>query len=79
MEELFGRRYVRRDQWKLVYNQTPIGNGQWQLYDLSRDAAESTDVAAAYPDIVDELRAEFAEYVERNDVVLPNNNLGPAL
>ena len=79
VEELFGRRYVRRDQWKLVYNQTPIGNGAWQLYDLSRDAAESTDVAAEHPQVVAELRAAFSEYVRKNGVVLPNNNLGPAL
>jgi arylsulfatase len=79
VEELFGRRYVRRDQWKLVYNQTPIGNDAWQLYDLAHDAAESTDVAADHPDVVTELRAAFADYVESNGVILPNNNLGPAL
>jgi len=78
-EELFGRRYVRRDQWKLLYIEPPFGSGQWALYDLSHDRAEHDDVAAQHPDIDNELRQQWAAYVARVGVVLPNNNLGPSL
>jgi arylsulfatase len=78
-DELFGRRYVRRDRWKLLYVEPPYGSGDWALYDLWRDPAESTDVSAAHPDIVADLRAEFAAYAERVGLILPANNPGPAL
>ncbi|HEX5656618.1 MAG TPA: arylsulfatase [Polyangiales bacterium] len=71
-EELFGRRYVRRDQWKLLFVEAPWGKGDWVLYDLENDRAESTDVSAQHPEIVSELRAEWDAYVARVGVVLPN-------
>lgn len=70
-DELFGRRYVRRDQWKLLWVEPPYGSGDWALYDLDHDPAESTDVTAANPNVASELRAEWDEYVARVGVVLP--------
>jgi arylsulfatase len=71
-DELFGRRYVRRDQWKLVWVEPPHGLGEWELYDLSCDGAESHDVSLAHPEIVRELRAEWDTYAARVGLVLPN-------
>ncbi|HEY6877429.1 MAG TPA: arylsulfatase [Polyangiales bacterium] len=71
-DELFGRRYVRRDQWKLLWVEPPYGSGDWALYDLSHDRAESQDVSAQHPEIASELRAEWDAYVARVGVVLPN-------
>jgi arylsulfatase len=79
VEELFGRRYVRRDHWKLLYVEPPYGTGGWALYDLARDPGENDDVAAAHSDVVAELRAEWKAYVERVGLVLPGSNPGPAL
>ncbi|MET0285711.1 MAG: arylsulfatase [Polyangiales bacterium] len=72
-DELFGRRYVRRDQWKLVWIEPPYGTGAWALYDLANDRAESKDVSAQFPEVASELRAEWDAYVTRVGVVLPNN------
>jgi arylsulfatase len=72
-DELFGRRYVRRDQWKLLWIEPPYGTGDWALYNLDDDRAESMDVSAQHPNIASELRAEWDDYVERVGVVLPLN------
>lgn len=71
-DELFGSRYVRRDHWKLVWINTPLGNADWALYDLSNDRGESRDVAAQYPQIVAELKAGWDAYTRRVGVVLPS-------
>lgn len=79
-DELFGRRYVRRDQWKLLWIEPPYGSGDWALYDLSSDRAESRDVTALHPNVASELRAEWDDYVERVGLILPNKpgiNRGP--
>lgn len=76
-EELFGRRSVRRDSWKLLYIEAPYGSGAWSLYDLAHDPGENHDVAAANPDIVDDLISEWNAYAARVGIVLPDNNLGP--
>jgi arylsulfatase len=76
VDELFGRRYVRRDRWKLLFVEPPFGSTTWALHDLSTDRAEEHDVSAQHPQIVAELRAQWDAYVARVGVVLPNNNLG---
>ncbi|BBX96392.1 arylsulfatase [Mycobacterium lacus] len=68
--ELFGRRAVRRGDWKALYLPTPYGPGTWQLYDLSRDPGEIDDLAAARPEKLAELLALWDRYVEDNGVIL---------
>jgi arylsulfatase len=72
VDELFGRRYVRRDQWKLTWVEAPWGNAGWQLYDLGADRAEAHDLAAARPDVVATLAADWTGYAARVGVVLPD-------
>ncbi len=55
---MFERRAVREGRWKLV----SMGGGPWELYDLSRDAAEAEDLAAARPEIVERLNRAFAAW-----------------
>jgi N-acetylgalactosamine-6-sulfatase len=64
---------IRDGQWKLFY---PVRNrGETELYDLSVDRAESTNVAAKYPDVVKQLTAKVGkwkatlpkDYVKTND------------
>lgn len=61
-EGLFWRRggdwAVRHGRWKLVAD----AEGEPELYDLSGDAGETTDVAAAHPDVVADLRRRFEEW-----------------
>jgi arylsulfatase len=68
-DELFGGRYVIRDQWKLVSIQPPFGDNSWQLYDLGSDRAETRNLAAERPEIVARLGQDYAAYAARVGVV----------
>ena len=48
---------VRRDRWKLVRH---APDKPWELYDLSADRGETTNVAAANPAVVEELSGWIA-------------------
>ena len=51
-----GRIAVRKGKWKAVkYNHSKNPNAPVQLYDLSKDKSETTDVSAEYPEVVQEL------------------------
>ncbi|HUQ68602.1 MAG TPA: sulfatase-like hydrolase/transferase [Planctomycetaceae bacterium] len=52
------QRAIRQGKWKLM---TPRGEPE-ALYDLATDLSESTDVAAANPEIVAQLRAAYANW-----------------
>jgi arylsulfatase len=67
--ELFGGRFVRRDQWKLVSVGAPAGDGRWQLYDLAADRGEVDDLSAANADIAAELTAAWDRYADEVGVV----------
>lgn len=70
--ELFGKYYIRKGQWKMIHMPKPHGSGKWQLYNLKTDMAEANDVFDKHPEIVAELKAEWADYAEKNGVILPD-------
>ena len=51
---------IRRGNWKLIHY---YEDGRKELYDLSKDLGEKTDLAAAYPDKVQELNKELFDYL----------------
>lgn len=63
-------RALRVGDWKIVASgkQSP-----WELYDLSKDRAESNDLAASMPDKVKELAAEWERQAEAYRVVAMRN------
>lgn len=67
--ELFGRRAIRRDEWKAVYVPAKDGSSRWQLYDLSRDRGEVSDLAAAHPGKLVELLALWERYRAETGVI----------
>ena len=67
--ELFGRRALRKDDWKAVYVPGTDGSSQWQLYDLSKDRGEVHDLAETHPDKLAELLAHWRDYVRDNGVI----------
>jgi len=76
--ELFGRRAIRRGDWKALYLPQPYGPGAWQLYDLSIDPGEIHDLAASRPDKLAELLPLWDRYVEDTGVILdPYSLFGP--
>jgi arylsulfatase len=69
--ELFGNRAIRMDNWKMVWLCAPYGNGEWQLFDLAADPAESIDLASERPEIRDQLLGHWDAYVSTNNVIFP--------
>jgi arylsulfatase len=55
-----GNRAIRVGDWKLVADH----ESAWELYDLRRDRAESSNLAADHPDKVKELEQEWARHTE---------------
>src|SRR5687767_3880791 len=58
-----GNRAIRRGNWKLVT--LADSPGGWELYDLSTDRPESNNLAAARPEVVKELSAEYDRWADR--------------
>jgi arylsulfatase A-like enzyme len=70
--ELLGRRFVQRAEWKAVWTESPWGPGQWELFNIDEDRGETTDLAAAHPDIVAEFDAAWTSYVSEVGIETPN-------
>jgi hypothetical protein len=64
---------VRQGNWKLI---RPNSSKPWELYDLARDISESTDLAAAHPELVTRLAA-LAQ--NAHAPIQPGTVLDPAL
>jgi arylsulfatase len=77
--ELFGRRALRRGDWKIVWLYAPYGPGRWELFDLAQDPLESRDLAAAEPERLAPLIRAWDAYAARNGVVLPTRDMGYAI
>jgi arylsulfatase len=68
--EMQGHRAVRRGRWKAEWILPPHGPGAWQLFDLAEDQGERNDLAAARPDVLAELTAEWDRYAAANGVIV---------
>jgi arylsulfatase len=69
--ELFGNRALRRGDWKILHLlRAAGGTGEWQLFNLKADPAETHDLAKDNPDQLKELVALWDEYAKNNGVIL---------
>lgn len=77
--EIFGRRAIRKGDWKAIYlaqplfgeNDVPLVKLQtWQLYNLADDPGEVNDLSAQHPGKLNELVALWDEYAERNNIYI---------
>ncbi len=79
-EELYGRTasYSADGQWKARFIEPTFGpsDGHWQLYHISQDIGETTDLSAEHPDILAELIANWEAYMTRVGGVEPIEALG---
>jgi len=72
--EIFGNRAIRQDNWKLLWLCKPAGPGNWQLFDLKSDPAETTDVSARNPKTKARMLGLWDQYVKTNNVIVPSES-----
>jgi arylsulfatase len=68
--EFFGRRGIRKGDWKAIWIPAPEGTSDWQLYDVAADPAEMHDLASAEPARLAEMLALWDDYVARTGIVM---------
>ncbi len=73
--ELFGRRAMRRGDWKLVWTTHPFGPDDWELFNLAEDPAENRDLSAQYAGRRGELIGLWERYVEEVGLLLPSEQM----
>lgn len=66
--ELFNRRMIMQDDWKLVWINKPWGKNGWSLYNLAEDMAEQHDLAESQPEKLEQMLVLWDQYVEDNGV-----------
>lgn len=54
--ELFGNRAIRQGDWKLVWG---ASEKRWELYDLKADRSETNNLAAKFPERVNQMAREW--------------------
>jgi arylsulfatase len=67
--ELFGRKGLRKGDWKLTWMTAPYGTGDWQLFNLANDPTESKELSASQPEKLAELLKDWDAYAKRNNVL----------
>lgn len=67
--EVSGNSALFRDNWKIVRNMPPVGDGQWRLYDHAKDPAEVNDLSAAMPELFKAMLADYDAYARRSGVL----------
>lgn len=70
--ELFGRRAIRKGNWKAVFEPAPKGTEEWQLFDLSKDAGEIHDLAEQEPKVLEDLLVEWERYFTETGMYDPS-------
>lgn len=63
--EVSGNSALFRGDYKIVRDMPPVGDGKWRLYDLVTDPGETQDLAAARPELMTSMLADYAAYEKR--------------
>jgi arylsulfatase len=66
--ELFEMKAYLYNNWKILRLPKPFGTGDWQLFDIATDPAETTDLSAKYPERKAQLIKAWQEYARENQL-----------
>jgi arylsulfatase len=66
--ELFEMKAYTKNGWKVLRLPVPFGSGEWELYNLKEDPAETQNLSKQYPSKRDSLVAEWQVYAQQNKV-----------
>lgn len=67
--EVSGNSALFRDNWKIVRNMPPVGDGKWRLYDHANDPAEVNDLSAAMPGVFASMLGDYDAYAAKSGVL----------
>jgi len=74
-DEAYGRAYLfsADGRWKALWTEPPTGpvDGHWELFDVSRDRGETTDLSAQNPAVTNQLVTQWRAYMDRVGGVEP--------
>ena len=67
--EMAGGKWLRLDDYKAVMVPPPYGQGEWQLFNLSKDPGETDDLSKKQPGKMEELESAWKQYADDVGVV----------
>lgn len=68
--EHFGHQAMRRGDWKIISKAPEF---EWELFDLSQDPTELTEIGAKNPEVLEEMTNDYANWAEKVGVKYDNN------
>ncbi len=77
--EMAGSAAIFQDGYKLTKNNPPFGNRQWRLYRPVEDPAEANDLAAAEPDLVAGMLAEYERFAADVNLIEVPDDYNPLM
>ncbi|MEL6860311.1 MAG: arylsulfatase [Pseudomonadota bacterium] len=60
--EVSGNTALYKGDYKILRSMPPVGDGEWQLYNMAKDPGETTNLSEAEPEKLAELLAAYADY-----------------
>ena len=67
--EVSGNSALYKGAYKITRSMPPIGNGEWQLFDMTNDPGETRDLSLEQPEALADLMAAYAVYAETSGVM----------
>ena len=67
--EMGGGKWLRMGDYKAVQVPPPYGQGEWQLFNLSKDPGETDDLSNRNPEKMEELKSAWKQYADDVGVV----------
>ncbi len=75
--EMGGGKWLRLGDYKAVWVPPPFGQGEWRLFNLSKDPGEANDLSKKYPKKLEELKAAWNQYADDVGVVKAAGSIVP--
>ena len=67
--ELAGNAALFQGDYKIVTNRSPLGDGEWQLFNIKTDPGETNDLSAEEPARLQRMLSAYEQYVRDNKVI----------
>jgi arylsulfatase len=67
--ELWGRMGARKGDWKISWVEEPFREQRWYLHYLKDDPGETADLSHFFPEILDELLADWEVYKDKFNII----------